>query len=432
MWPAFVSNWSHVSTWKWRLPSFLHCSRESQNVLVLCTFKENFSSVCRLFREFRTAFLSNTKNGNGWQVARIENIKCNSGSKSLDPVSTVLLWHLIFAFHGGKHISFHHHYHPFCQGAVSRTSRFTWEAMAFSKISPWFGLETSPSLPGFQASFSISAMWGMILSSCCARGRKVSSRGNLWKLQIQKWSEIVLNHKTFRAQICLDGMDNEWTHTKIGSLKSHDQFARLGWHVQFILDSTKCSSTKLPMVLHWRHNSEVTNFEIWKSGKDQVLKSWDIWCFQIHPNSDSVHPILRNNKLPSCQVPNYQRVGPQFQQMLLISHQGQKPKSSDLAAQRFQIGIHGMQTCKLATLLCDIAALPWSPSSPFVSRPWDMGKSMVIFKKNGSTAFKEIQGHGTQHEGQHCFHTLDAKICILRKANLTDQSSWLVFDRAIS
>ena len=175
-----------------------------------------------------------------------------------------------------------------------------------------------------------------------------------WCECLGKWSEIVLNHKTFRAQICLDGMDNEPIHL---SLKSHD--------VQFILDTTKCSllavphSTKLPMILHWRHNSEVTNFEIWKSGKDQVLKSWDIWFFQIHPNSDRVHPILRNNKLPSCQVPNYQRVGPQFQQMLLISHQGQKPKSSDLAAQRFQIGIHGMQTCKLANLPhnCDIALI---------------------------------------------------------------------------
>lgn len=230
------------------------------------------------------------------------------------------------------------------------------------------------------------------------------------------------------------GWNGQWMNPYIsGSLKSHDQFARLGWHVHFILDTTKCSllavphSTKLPMIFHWRHNSEVTNFEIWKSGKDQVLKSWDIWLFQIHPNSDSVHPILRNNKLPSCQVPNYQRVGPQFQQMLLISHQGQKPKSSDLAAQRFQIGIHGMQTCKLATQLCDIAALPWSPSSPFVSRPWDMGKSMVIFKKNGSTAFKEIQGHGTQHEGQHCFHTLDAKICIFKKSQPNWSVQWTSF-----
>ena len=254
----------------------------------------------------------------------------------------------------------------------------------FPIISPWFDLETSPSLPGFQASFSISAMWGMILSSCCARGRKVSFCGNLWKLQIQKWSEIVLNHKTFRAQICLDGMDNEWTHTFLGHwnlmINLHGWVGTFSsfWILQNVLCSQCHTQRKFPMILHWRHNSEVTNFEIWKSGKDQVLKSWDIWLFQIHPNSDSVHPILRNNKLPSCQVPNYQRVGPQFQ-MLLISHQGQKPKSSDLAAQRFQIGIHGMHAANLQTCHTTVT-LPWSLSSPFVSRPWDMGKSMEIKK----------------------------------------------------
>lgn len=44
----------------------------------------------------------------------------------------------------------------------------------FSVIRPW-NLAITVRV---QASFNISAMWGMILSSCCARGRKVSSRGS--------------------------------------------------------------------------------------------------------------------------------------------------------------------------------------------------------------------------------------------------------------
>lgn len=59
---------------KWLLPSFLHCSRNPKLLLVLCTFKENFCSVCRLKGVSRTAFLSNT-NRQTWQVTRIENIK---------------------------------------------------------------------------------------------------------------------------------------------------------------------------------------------------------------------------------------------------------------------------------------------------------------------------------------------------------------------
>ena len=205
---------------------------------------------------------------------------------------------------------------------------------------------------------------------------------NLWKLQIQV-GECLGQENGPKLSLTTKPLGHkyawmEWTMNPYisGSLKSHDQFARLGWHVQFILDTTKCSllavphSTKLPMIFHWRHNSEVTNFEIWKSGKDQVLKSWDIWLFQIHPNSDSVHPILRNNKLPSCQVPNYQRVGPQFQQNNVRNlhccdapHLSSGPKAEELRPCSSEIPnwhprYANLQTCKLATLLCDIAALP--------------------------------------------------------------------------
>ena len=150
------------------------CSRNPKLLLVLCTFKENFSSVCRLKGVQSSAFLSNT-NRQTWQVARIENIKCNSDSKSLDPVSTVLLWHLIFIFHGGKTYFFSPSLPPLLPSCCFTNFSFHLRSYGiFPKFPPWFGLETSPSLPGFQASFSISAMWGMILSSCCARGRKVS------------------------------------------------------------------------------------------------------------------------------------------------------------------------------------------------------------------------------------------------------------------
>lgn len=266
-----------------------------------------------------------------------------------------------------KHVSFHHHYHPFCQGAVSRTSRFTWEAMAFSQNFPRdSALKPRHHCQGSRhrlASQQCGAWFCPAAAPEAGRCPPVETCGSCKSKNGPKLSLTTkrLGHKYAWM---------EWTMNE----PIHFWVFEISWSMLAVPHSTK-----LPMILHWRHNSEVTNFEIWKSGKDQVLKSWDIWLFQINPNSDSVHPILRNNKLPSCQVPNYQRVGPQFQQMLLISHQGQKPKSSDLAAQRFQIGIHGMHAANLQTCHTTVT-LPWSLSSPFVSRPWDMGKSKVIKK----------------------------------------------------
>lgn len=396
---------------------FAPCSVHIQRELSQCL--PPFSGV------LLTAFLSNT-NRQTWQVARIENIKCNSGSKSRDPVSTVLLWHLIFTFHWWKTYFFPPSLPPLLPSCCFTNFSFHLRSYGtFPKFPPWFDLETSPSLPGFQASFSISAMWGMILSSCCARGRKVSSRGTCGSCKSKNGPKLSLTTKPLGHKYAW----MEWTMNE----PIHFWVIEISWSMLAVPHSTK-----LPMILHWRHNSEVTNFEIWKSGKDQVLKSWDISLFQIHPNSDSVHPILRNNKLPSCQVPNYQRVGPQFQQNNVRNlhccdapHLSSGPKAEELRPCSSEIpNWHPRYArSKLANLPhnCDIALIS---VFSFCFKALRYGE-IHGDQKMAPLLSRKSKVMAPSTKGNTVSTPWTKKSASFKKANPTDQSSWLVFDRAI-
>ena len=249
---------------------------------------------------------------------------------------------------------------------------------------------------------------------------------NLWKLQIQKWSEIVLNHKTFRAQICLDGMDNEWTHTFLGH-----------WNLMINARSATLNETPNDSPLatqFWSH--KLWNLEVWKGSGTEIVGY--LWLFQIHPNSDSVHPILRNNKLPSCQVPNYQRVDQQFQQNNVRNlhccdapHLSSGPKAEELRPCSSEIpNWHPRYArSKLANLPhnCDIALIS---VFSFCFKALRYGE-IHGDQKMAPLLSRKSKVMAPSTKGNTVSTPWTKKSASFKKANPTDQSSWLVFDRAI-
>lgn len=192
-----------------------------------------------------------------------------------------------------------------------------------------------------------------------------------------------------------------------GSLKSHDQ----------------CSQCHTQRNSQWFSTGDtILKSQTLKSGSPERIRYWNRGISGFSKFIQILIVFIPFSETTSYQVAKF----PTIKELVrnsnkcsssLIRAKSRRAPTLQLRDSKLASTVCTQQTCKLATQLShclDLCLLLLFQGLEIWGNPW--------WSKNGSTAFKEIQGHGTQHEGQHCFHTLDAKICILKKS----QPNWSV------
>lgn len=246
------------------------------------------------------------------------------------------------------------------------------------------------------------------------------------------------------------GWNGQWTHTFLGHWNLMINLH--GWVGTFssfwILQNVLCSQCHTQRNSQWFSTGDtILKSRTLKSGSLERIRYWNRGISGFSKFIQILIVFIPFSETTSYQVAKFPTIRELVRNsnktmseisivvMLLISHQGQKPKSSDLAAQRFQIGIHGMQTCKLANLphFCvtlphclDLRLLLLFQGLEIWGNPWWFSKRMAPLLSSKS----KVMAPSTK--GNTVSTPWTQKSASLKKANPTDQSSWLVFDRAIS